>query len=207
MAWEADHDSRPRLRDALMTLAVVESRPGDHWIERCRSRLIAERPDHFLARFPNLAQALEDSRVIEARERLRAKYPSPKLRWLLLKAQAARGPYLGRPESLDAMVDDLAGPMAEAENVRLDAAQPSRGPIQLHRASRPLAYALALPSNVASGLEKPERTARRIAASRNESVSEPPIEDFSTYYLTVLLAIAFLLATVREDGESRPSRG
>ncbi len=66
LAWEADHDGRTRLRDSLMTLAVAESRPSDIWAERCRARLVADRPDHFFARFPTVALALEDSRVVEA---------------------------------------------------------------------------------------------------------------------------------------------
>jgi hypothetical protein len=206
LAWEADHDGRPRLRDALMTLAVADSQPGDAWVDRCRARLIADRPDHFLSRFPTVGSALEDSRVVEARERLRAKYPPPKIRWLLLRAAASRGPFLGRVESLEALVDDLAGPPAEVvlENVRMDLPQPSRGPIQLQRASRPLAFALALPSAVPTGLEIPKRPAPRFGGDWSESINEPPIEDFGTYYLTVLLAIAFLMGTLQEsDGKSR----
>ncbi len=116
----------------------------------------------------------------------------------MLKARAARGPYLGRVESLDAMIEDLAGPSAEAENVRRDAAQASRGPIQLQRASRPLVYALAY-SSVPSGLEAVPDWRR--SPSPDDVISEPPTEDFSVYYLTVLLAIAFLLASVQEARE------
>jgi hypothetical protein len=200
LAWEADHDGRARLRDSLLTLAVAESQPSDTWAERCRNRLIQDRPDHFFARFPTVSQALQNPRVIEARDRLRAKYPEARVHWLLLKARAARGPYLGRAESLDAMVEDLAGPIAELENVRLDAAQTSRGPMQLQRASRPLAWALSYPP-MPSGLEvMSARQKRRTYPTWEETVSEPPLEDFSTYYLTVLLAIAFLLATVQEPG-------
>ena len=208
LAWEAEHDGRSRLRDALMTLALADSRPGDAWAEPCRSRLLVDRPDHFFGRFETVAQAFEDIRVIEAMERLRLKFPEARVQWLLLKARAARGPYLGRAESLDAMLEDLAGTTSEAENVRRDPAQPSRGPIQLQRASRPLAYALALPSSVPSGLEEmPIRSSRRTSPGREEVVPEPPIEDLSLYYLTVLLAIAFLLATVQEAGEGHTVRG
>jgi len=203
LAWEAEHDGRIRLRDSLLTLAVAESGPSDTWAERCRTRLIQDRPDHFFGRFSTVSLALQDPRVIDARDRLRAKYPEARIHWLLLKARAARGPYLGRPESLDAMIEDLAGPTAEVENVRRDTAQPSRGPMKRHLAPRPLAFAMAYPS-VLTGLEEmPGRSKRRTYPAWEDTVSEPPLEDFSTYYLTVLLAIALLLATVQETGESR----
>ncbi len=199
LAWEAEHDGRTRLRDTLMTLAVAESEPGDAWAERCRNRLVLDRPDHFFGHFSTVPQALQDPRVIEARQRLRVKYPEARVQWLLLKARAARGPYLGRAESLDAMIEDLAGTMAEAENVRRDAAQLARGPIHRHRASRPLAFLRSYPS-VATGLEEvPARAKQRTFRDWGETVPEPPIDDFALYYLTVLLAIAFLLATVQEE--------
>jgi hypothetical protein len=207
LAWEAEHDGRTRLRDTLLTLAVAESKPGEAWAERCRTRLILDRPDHFFARFATVALALQNPRVIEARDRIRQKYPDARIQWLLLKARAARGPYLGRAESLEAMVEDLAGPMAEAENVRRDNAQVSRGPTQRHLAPRPLAFAMAYPS-VPTGLEQmAARSRRRTSPHWEETVSEPPLEDFSTYYLTVLLAIAFLLASVQEASDGRSIRG
>lgn len=208
LAWEAEHDGRTRLRDALMTLAVTESGPSDAWVERVRTKLIADRPDHFLAHFASIALALEDSRVVEARERLRAKYPEARVRWMQLKAGAARGPYLGRVESLDAMIEDLVGPPAESENVRRDAPQTSRGPIHSLKAARPLAFA-EVEKPVPSGLERQAvlRPIRRAQPGRLETVSEPPIEDFGVYYLTVLLAIAFLLATLQEPGGKPSGRG
>jgi hypothetical protein len=207
MAWEAEHDGRSQLRDSLMTLAVAESEPGDPWVERCRARLVAGRPDHFFGKFPTVAQALDNPRVIEARDRLRAKYPPARVQSLLLRARARRGPYLGRVESLEAMIEDLAGPPAEAENVRRDAAQASRGPLHRQLGPRALAWSLAYPP-MSRGREE----------SRDSSLPEPPsdwdrpaidprAEEFSVYYLTVLLAIACLLATVQEPSEDRRPRG
>jgi hypothetical protein len=109
LAWEAEHDGRSKLRDALLTMAVTESSPGDDWAERCRTRLLQDRPDHFLGQFPTIAGALSDPRVLDARERLRAKYPPARVDSLLLRASARRGPYLGRVESLEAMIEDLVG--------------------------------------------------------------------------------------------------
>ena len=153
LAWEAEHDGRTRLRDSLMTLAIAESAPEDPWAERCRARLVLERPDHFFAHFATVGQALEDPRVLDARERLRVKYPPARVQSLLLRACARRGPYLGRVESLEAMIDDLAGQTAEAENVRRDSAQPSRGPTRLGRAGRSVAFVAGLSADDGSGLE------------------------------------------------------
>jgi hypothetical protein len=208
LAWEAEHDGRARLRDALMTLAIAESTTDDPWAERCRARLVLERPDHYLARFATVARALEDPRVVEARDRLRLKYPDARIQSLLLRARAARGPYLGRVESLEAMIEDLAGPTAEAENVRRDSAQPSRGPTRMGRAGRSVALALAYPPMTSEFEASPARARQRtFFADRDEVVSEPPVEDLPTYYLTVLLAIAFLLASVQPSGEDWTRRG
>jgi hypothetical protein len=199
LAWEADHDGRPRLRDALLTLAVVESGPGDAWAERCRTRLVSDRPSHYLGRFATVTQALAHPQVIEARERLRVKYPAAKVRSLLLRACASRGPYLGRVESLEAMLEDLAGPSAEAENIRRDAPQPSRGPLNRQRSPRTLAWSLTFPP-LSTG----------VPASTESRFPEPPLDsdepsdapsshnEFTSYYLAVLLAIAFVLATVQQ---------
>ena len=197
LAWEAEHDGRNRLRDALLTLAVTESQPGDAWAERCRTRLVAERPDHFLNHFSTVPLALGDPRVIEARERLRVKYPPARVRSLQLRASARRGPYLGRVESLDAMIEDLAGPSAEAENVRRDAPQTSRGPLSRLRAARPMVWSLAFPP-MSSGPDRPSESPFPDASSDEEFAPESELEEFAHYYLTVLLAIAFLLATVRK---------
>jgi hypothetical protein len=209
LAWEAEHDGRARLRDALMTLAIAESTPDDPWAERCRARLVLERPDHYLARFATVSLALQDPRVVEATERLRVKYPESRVQSLLLRARAARGPYLGRVESLEAMIDDLAGPTAaEAENVRRDAAQPTRGPTRVAKAGRSVALALAYPPMTAGWEPSPARYRQRtLFVGGDETVSEPPLEDVPTYYLTVLLAIAFLLASVEPSSEGGTRRG
>jgi hypothetical protein len=209
LAWEAEHDGRSKLRDALMTLAVTESGPGDSWAERCRGRLLQDRPDHFLSHFPTVAQALDDPRVVIARDRLRAKYPPARVNWLLLKAGTRRGPYLGRAESLEAMIEDLVGfAPVEVENVRLDAPQPSRGPLIRQRSARPVAWSLAYPplnrSTGSSSLGNEPESETPSDWDKNEGAGSTEFEgEFFVYYSTVLLAIAFLLATVQE-GRERP---
>ncbi len=199
LAWEAEHDGRVRLRDALMTLAVAEGDPEAPWAGRFRDRLVDIRPDHFLAAFPNVAGALQDPRVVEARDRLRLKYPPLRVQSLLLRARAARGPCLGRVESIEAMIEDLAGSVeagAGTENVRKHAAEPSRGPTRWSRAGLPsplmLAYSSMGPGPSASA-DWPDA----------ESEPESPNDSTSAFYLTVLLAIAFLLASVQDDS-NRP---
>ncbi len=145
LAWQADRDGRPGMRDALLTLAVAESGPdGAVAAERCRRKLVAGRPDHWFAPFPTLGQALANARVARALDRLRATFPEARVRRLLMRGDVRRGPYRGRP-SLSLILDDLLGP----------------GP---------------------------------------GAVQEPPLPDdhaeLFRFYLNVLLAIAFLLASV-----------
>jgi hypothetical protein len=199
LAWEADHDGRSKLRDSLLTMAVTESEPGDDWAERCRIKLLQDRPDHFLGQFATVAEALDDPRVVSARERLRKKFPEPKILGLLLRANARRGPYLGRSESLEAMLEDLVGfAPAEAENVRLDAPQPSRGPLIREKSARPKVLSLNFPT-----LDRSGSSSQRF---QEDAPPEPPTEEFDRsadqefliYYSTVFLAIAFLLASVKQ---------
>ena len=114
LARQARRDGRGRLREAMLTLAIGASGPDDAWAERCRARLLAERPDHFLAAHPTAAHALADPRVGRALERLRAQFPPIRVRWLRLRADVAAGPYTAEPEPLAAVVDDLFGPALTA---------------------------------------------------------------------------------------------
>ena len=53
LAWQADRDNKPGLRDAVLTLAAAES--GSESVvlaERCRRLLVARRPDHWFATSP-----------------------------------------------------------------------------------------------------------------------------------------------------------
>ena len=146
LAWEAEHDGRRALRDALLTLAVAESGPDDAWAERCRARLVAERPDHFLGEFatrppgPGRPPGGRGSRIGSG-----GNIPRPG------SAGSCSGPgragALHRPGRV-ARGDDR-GPRrpvaAEAENVRRDAAQAVRGPLVRHRAAGPVGLSLAYP--------------------------------------------------------------
>ena len=215
LAWEADHDGRAKLRDSLLTMAVLESTPHDAWAERCRARLIKDRPDHFLSQFPSVKSALADPRVIAARDRLRAKYPKGRVEWLLLGANASRGPFLGRPESIDAMIEDLTGIHASeveveaevVENVRIDLPQPSRGPLARQKAPQAARVSIGYPSFGSD---------RKSLHSGAEVVPEPPsdwdgsttspqhqAEEFVRFYASVLLGIAFLLASVQPEASTR----
>jgi hypothetical protein len=110
LAWQADRDGRPGMRDALLTLAVAESGPDDAVAaERCRRKLIAGRPDHWFAPFPTLGQALADDRVARALDRLRTTFPEARVRWLLMRGDVRRGPYRRHPP-LSRVLDDLLGP-------------------------------------------------------------------------------------------------
>ncbi len=60
LAWQAEWDGKPGLRDALLTLAVVDGGTENAVLaERCRRLLVARRPDHWFAVTPTLGQAIE----------------------------------------------------------------------------------------------------------------------------------------------------
>ncbi|HWE39133.1 MAG TPA: hypothetical protein VG406_21470, partial [Isosphaeraceae bacterium] len=110
LAWYEDRDGHAGRRDTLLTLAVAACDPAETpWAARCRDRLVSARPDHFLAPFATIDDALADPGVMAALVRLRAKYPPARVRMLLLRAAAARGPFTGRVEPLSIVLDDLLG--------------------------------------------------------------------------------------------------
>ncbi|WP_435010404.1 hypothetical protein P12x_001669 [Tundrisphaera lichenicola] len=200
LAWEADHDGRQSLRDALLTLAIAESGPDDDWAERCRNRLVSERPGHYLGVYPTVAQALIDPRVIKARDRLRCKYPAERVEWLLLRARAARGTYTGRGESIEAMIEDLTGPRAEAENFRLDAPAPIRGPRSRIGAMQPVLTSLLYPPMARrSDWLKSEPGG---PSEKDETQNELDPKARRYHYYSTLFALAMVLAALPEGDSS-----
>jgi hypothetical protein len=166
LAWHADRDGRPGMRDALLTLAAAESGPTDEVLaERCRKRLVAGRPEHWFAAFPTVGEALAHPKVAWALGELRASYPEVRVRRLLLRGEARLGPYTKRPRSLSRVVDDLVG---GSDRPRRGAAGASDAPVE---------DVPALPFPVASD-------------------EEPTAASVTVFYLTILLAIAILLNTV-----------
>ena len=110
LAWQADRDGRPSMRDALLTLAAAAGhRLGSPWVGRCRRALIAARSAHLFAAFPTVEAALADPRVGQRLARLGRTFPPARVRHLLLASAARRGPYTGRVDSLRVVLDDLFG--------------------------------------------------------------------------------------------------
>ncbi len=171
LAWQAERDGRSTLRDALMTLAVAESGAEDAVLaERCRRQLIAKRPDHWFASFPTCGQALANSRVKAAIERLRATFPQVRVERLLLKGDVCRGPYTGRLSPLPTLLEDLCPPAIPPAPMDTD---PSSETIS----------AFPFPGIAPSSATAPAQV-------------EDPADVF-TFYMTVLLAMAMLLASVQ----------
>ena len=103
MAWQAHREGRAGRRDALLTLAIAGAPPDAPWADRLRRRLV----DHPFALYTDTAHALADPRFATLVARLRAHYPTARVRRLLDRSAAARGPYTGRRPLLGAIVDDL----------------------------------------------------------------------------------------------------
>ena len=200
VAWHAQRDGRGPLREAMLTLAVAGSGPADVWAERCRTRLLSERPNHILGAHPTLEATLADPRVAEAIRKLRGRYPLGRIGWLRFRAEFTEGFYSGEVAPLSTIVEALVGPPAEAE-VRRDAAESVRGPLARHRAevavgatpSGPLrAIAAGMNGGPAGGVWADEADTAAVAD-----------ETTSSLYLAVLLAIAMLLASVESSRKPR----
>lgn len=195
VAWRAQLDGRGPLREAMLTLAVAEGGPASGWAERCRARLLAERPKHFLGTHPSLERTLADPQVAEAIRRLRGQYPVGRVGWLRFRSEVETGPYTGEVAPLGTIVDALAGPPAEAE-VRRDAAEVVRGPLARARAEVAVGATPAGPRRALVGFAEGDSSAEMPSVREDE-------ETASSLYLAVLLAIAMLLASVGAGRESR----
>jgi hypothetical protein len=174
LAWEADGAGKPGLRDALMTLAVLDSGKENAVLaERCRRLLVARRPDHWFATSPTLGQAMANGKVAAAIERLRLTFPPVRVQWHLTRSAVLRGPYTGRNVALSRVLEDLSlsGGRRNA-NGRANANGNGSG-----------AHALPFPGSTGG----PERPAE-----------SDPDGSLAALYLTVLLAMAVLLKGVIE---------
>ncbi len=110
LAWIAHREGRRGRRDVLLTLAVAEGAlVGAEWAGPLSRWLIRTRPDHPFARLGSLNRALADRRVIQGIGRMRTTYPPAKVRLLLRRAEAARGPFTGKPLLTPLVLDDLLG--------------------------------------------------------------------------------------------------
>jgi hypothetical protein len=195
VACQAHRDGRRPLREAMLTLAIGASDPGDAWAERCRARLLAERPGHFFGSHSTLQGALADPRVVNALNKLRGQFPPGRVSWLRFRAEVESGPYLGEHAPLSKVLDVLLGPPAEAE-VRRDAPERVRGPRAPAR-SRVLAAQAAFEWAEAAEGGTDELP---VADGSRFDPAEPETEDsIAGFYMAVLLSIALLMATVERE--------
>jgi hypothetical protein len=172
LAWQAARDGRPGMRDSLLTLALAASGPGDvAWAERCWKRLVTDRSDHLFAGFSDLERALADERVATRLERLRALFHPRRVERLLGRADVLRGAFTGRRASLSILLEELLGPETPRRSRHADTPTPAPLLTLGPAARRPA-----------------------VSSGPNDLPGESDAEDLFTLYLTVLLAIAILLA-------------
>jgi hypothetical protein len=185
LAWQANADGRPGMRDALLTLVVAESGPDEAVMaERCRRLLIAHRPDHCFAASTTLGQALSRPRAAGALTTLRRMYPPVRVRHLLLRGAAARGPFALHELPLSRVLEDLLldrsiAPAAASARDRRRESETGR----------------ALPFPAAAGAP-----ARRSIDLPGLDLEIPTDDRVAVFYVSVLLALAVLL-----DNVLRPS--
>lgn len=109
LAWQSDLEGRPGTRDALLTLAVAEGGVEDIVLaEKCRRVLVARRPDHFFAAPAPLSQSLIRPQVAATIDKLRAMFPAVRVRHMLMRGAAQRGPFTGRSTAPTLLLLDLA---------------------------------------------------------------------------------------------------
>ncbi len=169
LAWLANSDEKPGLRDALLTLAAVDSGRDDAVLaERCRRLLVARRPDHWFATTPTVGSAMSHPQVAAALARLRTTFPPVRVQRHLLRYEVQSGPFTGRSTSLNRVLEDLSLVPDEAKT------KPRSRPVPINQDR---AQALPFPG-----------TSTQIDADGS----------LSNFYLTILLAMAVLLKTVTE---------
>jgi hypothetical protein len=118
LAWHAHREGHVGRRDALLTLAVADAGPDDEvWAERFRRWLIHRRPDHCFAAFPTRRHALADPGVLAVLRRVRRTHPPIRVRHLLLRGEAQRGPYHEEKESVWSLVESILAPSAHERSL------------------------------------------------------------------------------------------
>lgn len=175
LAWRAHIEGRIGTRDSLLTLAVVDAAPEDRvWAEPCRRWLVRNRPDHLFAGFSNRENALADPSVAACIGRIRHTFPPDRVRHLVLRSEALRGPLRRRrPSTIDLLGLILGG------DAPFD---PPKA-----RSSRPRTASQPMPS-------RRSNPGRRLAPVRAESAGEPVSLDRA-----MLLGMAVLLALALQD--------
>jgi len=169
LAWQVGGEGKPGTRDALLTLAVAESSPGDAVLaERCRRLLVARQPGHWFASTVTVGQALTHPRVADALTKLKAMFPPVRVQRLLLRFDAAHGPYTGGPTPLGRVLQGLSLAPDEPSVAPSRPAERAGEPAT----PRPLPRALPFP-----GVATPA----------------DPDGSLGALYLAVLLALAVLL--------------
>jgi hypothetical protein len=169
LARHADVSGRPAMRDAVLTLAVAEGGADNVVLaERCRRLLIKHRPDHWFAASVTLGHALTRPKVAQALEKLRLMYPPARVSHMLLRAEAARGPYAGWKLPIARVLEDLTPAKVATPAIANGRAKP--------RTANP-APALTFPGG-------------------DRDLAVDPDGKMALFYLSVLLAIAILLNSV-----------
>jgi hypothetical protein len=173
LAWQSDVEGRPGTRDALLTLAVAEGGVDDIVLaEQCRRVLVARRPGHFFATPAPLSQSLDRPQVVDTIDKLRNMFPPVRVRHMLMRGAAQRGPFTGGAIAPTLLLLDLApSPTPPPPHIRPRVQEPT---------PRPLPF---LPPIL----------------SQAEEDDEP--SNLVAMYWSVLLAMALLLKTVIEPRE------
>jgi hypothetical protein len=190
LAWLADADGRPRLRDAMLTLAVAESGPEDAVLaDRCRRLLVARQPGHWYASSATLGQALAHRKVAAALAKLRAMFPPVRVQRMLLRGDVERGPYRGRTTPLLRILEDLG--LAPERPIGADVGAP-RGRSRSRPQAIPFLFIGPDPA-----LEPPDL----------DDDGNVVGDSLVPFYLAVLFSMAVLLNTVVEQDSAARGSG
>ena len=108
LAWQSEIEGKPGTRDALLTLAVAEGDVDELVLaEKARRVLVLRRPDHWFASPAPMSQWMDNPQVVTTLSKLRAMFPPVRVRHMLMRGAAQRGPFSGRVASPSRLLLDL----------------------------------------------------------------------------------------------------
>ena len=130
LAWQSEVEGKPGTRDALLTLAVAEGGVDELVLaEKARRVLVSNRPDHWFASPVPMSQWMDNPQVVSTLSKLRTMFPPVRVRHMLMRGDAQRGPFSGRVDSPSTLLLDLVpGPTPPRPHIKPKASKATVSP-------------------------------------------------------------------------------
>ena len=130
LAWQSEVEGKPGTRDALLTLAVAVGGVDELVLaEKARRVLVSNRPDHWFASPVPMSQWMDNPQVVSTISKLRTMFPPVRVRHMLMRGDAQRGPFSGRVASPSTLLLDLVpGPTPPRPHIKPKASKATVSP-------------------------------------------------------------------------------